>query len=154
MQTQIKRSEMRKLTMSSLFRLHTKDLLAPPEKRASTDPKTTQTITTQTSFQPPPRPGRHAEKRTRNPACLLQTQGSLRNFPKHKPNNKMDKQILKRHADKWPKTPGESEEEREDLQGHQVLECSSGKEADGTPRPSVSLTPLKSPSHSINWLKC
>ena len=44
--------------MSSLFRLHTKDLLAPPEKRASTDPKTTQTITTQTSFQPPPRPGR------------------------------------------------------------------------------------------------
>ena len=33
-------------------------------------------------------------------ACLLKTQGSLRNFPKREPNNKVDEEILKRHTDK------------------------------------------------------
>ena len=28
-------------------------------------------------------------------ACLLKTQGRLRSFPKHKPSNKVDKEILK-----------------------------------------------------------
>ena len=61
MQTQIKkRARLWRLTLSSLSRLHTKGLPAPPEKRGSTDPKTTQTTTTQTGLQPPPRPGRHA----------------------------------------------------------------------------------------------
>ena len=50
---------MSRLALSSLSRLHTKALLAPPEKRGSTDPKTTQTTTIQTGLQPPPRPGRH-----------------------------------------------------------------------------------------------
>ena len=35
-------------------------------------------------------------------ACLLKTQGHLRNFPKRKPNNKVDKEILKRHTDLEP----------------------------------------------------
>ena len=87
-------------------------------------------------------------------ACLLKTQGHLRNFPKRKPNNKVDKEILKRHTDQWPRATGESEEKKEGLQGHEALECSSGKKADGTSKPSVSLTPRKPPSHSINRLKC
>ena len=37
---------------------------------------------------------------------------------------------------------------KEGLQGHEALECSSGKKADGTSKPSVSLTPRKPPSHS------
>ena len=96
----------------------------------------------------------HARGEPRIQVCLLKTQGSLKNFPKHKPNNKVVKEILKRHTDQWPRATGESEEKREGLQGHQASQCSSGKKADGTPRPSVSLTPLKPPSHSIKWLKC
>ena len=56
------RARLWRLTLSSLSRLHTKDLLAPPQKRRSTDPTTTQTTTTQTSLRPPPRPGRHVAR--------------------------------------------------------------------------------------------
>ena len=35
------------------------------------------------------------QRRTRNPSLPSKTQGCLRSFPKHKPNNKVDKEILK-----------------------------------------------------------